>query len=89
MQARNSDVVSLLSLAVDRADGPRDFLLVGTTDTDESFSTRATLRGAEGRGGRAIIAVPDCSYLSHFYDPASGDVILDPSMHARRCRTIG
>ena len=30
------------------------------------------------RGDRAIIADPDGSYRSHFYDPQRGDLILNP-----------
>ena len=78
MQARDAGVVSLAGLAIDRADEPKHFLLMGTTGTGKSVAIRELLRGAEGRGDRAIIADPDGGFLSRFYDPARGDVILNP-----------
>ena len=78
MQARGAGVVSLAGLAIDRADEPKHFLFMGTTGTGKSLAIREMLRGAEARGDRAIIADPDGSFLSRFYDPARGDVILNP-----------
>lgn len=78
MQARDAGVISLAGLAIDRADEPKHFLLMGTTGTGKSVAIRELLRGAEGRGDRAIIADPDGGFLSRFYDPARGDVILNP-----------
>ena len=78
VQAKDAGVVSLAGLAIDRADEPKHFLLMGTTGTGKSVAIREMLRGAEGRGDRAIIADPDGGFLSRFYDPARGDVILNP-----------
>src|ERR1700726_3157887 len=36
------------------------------------------LSAALARGDRAVVADPDGGYLSHFYDPDRGDVILNP-----------
>ena len=78
MQAKDASVISLAGLAIDRADEPKHFLLMGTTGTGKSVAIRELLRGAEGRGDRAIIADPDGGFLSRFYDPARGDIILNP-----------
>ena len=78
MQAKGAGVVSLAGLAIDRADESKHFLLMGTTGTGKSVAIRELLRGAEGRGDRAIIADPDGGFLSRFYDSAWGDIILNP-----------
>ncbi|TPG48203.1 type IV secretion system DNA-binding domain-containing protein [Sphingomonas glacialis] len=75
---KDKAVVTLAGLAIDRADEPKHFLLMGTTGTGKSVAIRELLRGAEGRGDRAIIADPDGGFLSRFYDAARGDVILNP-----------
>lgn len=78
MQAKDASVISLAGLAIDRADEPKHFLLMGTTGTGKSVAIREMLRGADARGDRAIIADPDGGFLSRFYDAARGDVILNP-----------
>lgn len=78
MQARSADVISLAGLAIERADEPKHFLLMGTTGTGKSVAIREMLCGAQARGYRAIIADPDGGFLSRFYDAARGDVILNP-----------
>ena len=78
MQAKDAGVVSLAGLAIDRADEPKHFLLMGTTGTGKSVAIREMLLGAKARGDRAIIADPDGGFLSRFYDAARGDIILNP-----------
>jgi type IV secretory pathway TraG/TraD family ATPase VirD4 len=52
--------------------------MLGTTGTGKSTAIREVLAGALARGDRAVIADPDGGYLNRFYDPARGDVILNP-----------
>ena len=59
-------------------DETKHFKLIGTTGTGKSTAIRELLRGALARGDRAVIADPDGGYLSQFYDPERGDVILNP-----------
>ena len=56
----------------------KHFKLLGTTGTGKSTVMRELLHAALRRGDRAVIADPDGGYLSRFYDPARGDVILNP-----------
>ena len=59
-------------------DETKHFKIMGTTGTGKSTAIRELLAGALARGDRAVIADPDGSYARHFYDPARGDVILNP-----------
>jgi Type IV secretion-system coupling protein DNA-binding domain len=59
-------------------DETKHFKIIGTTGTGKSTAIRELLARAVARGDRAIIADPDGSYARHFYDPARGDVILNP-----------
>ncbi len=63
---------------VPASDESRHFKLLGTTGTGKSTAIRGLLAGALERGDRAVIADPDGAYLAEFYDPARGDVILNP-----------
>ena len=60
------------------ADETKHFKLIGTTGTGKSTAIRALLRGAIKRGDRAVFSDPDGGYCAEFYDPARGDVILNP-----------
>jgi hypothetical protein len=59
-------------------DETKHFKLVGTTGTGKSTAIRGLLRGALARGDRGVIADPDGAYAAEFYDPARGDLILNP-----------
>ena len=71
-------VLQLAGVNVPPADETKHFKLLGTTGTGKSTAIRGLLRTALARGDRAIIADPDGSYQSHFYDPQRGDQILNP-----------
>lgn len=70
--------LTLAGLEVPAADEPKHFKMLGTTGTGKSTAIRELLTGALARGDRAVIADPDGGYLNRFYDPARGDVILNP-----------
>jgi len=70
--------LALAGIAVPAEDETKHFKLLGTTGTGKSTALRELLHGALARGDRAVIADPDGGYLSRFYDPARGDVILNP-----------
>ena len=59
-------------------DETKHFKLIGTTGTGKSTAIQEILTGALARGDRAVIADPDGGYLQRFYDPARGDVVLNP-----------
>jgi hypothetical protein len=77
-KGRAVESVSLAGIAVPFEDETKHFKIVGTTGTGKSTALRELLDGALKRGDRAVIADPDGSYLSRFYTPSRGDVILNP-----------
>ena len=70
--------LTLAGQSVPPLDETKHFKMMGTTGTGKSTAIRELLRGALARGDRAVIADPDGGYLARFYDPARGDVILNP-----------
>ena len=77
-QSRIGGSLTLAGILVLALDETRHFKLIGTTGTGKSTAIRELLDGALKRGDRAVIADPDGGYLMHSYDPARGDVILNP-----------
>ena len=75
---KNRAAVTLAGVAVPLEDESKHFKLMGTTGSGKSTAMRELLDGALKRGDRAVIADPDGAYLSRFYDPKRGDVILNP-----------
>ncbi|HEY0339198.1 MAG TPA: type IV secretion system DNA-binding domain-containing protein, partial [Steroidobacteraceae bacterium] len=70
--------ITLADIPVSLEDETKHFKLIGTTGTGKSTAIREILTAALARGDRAIIADPDGGYLSRFYNPARGDIILNP-----------
>jgi type IV secretory pathway TraG/TraD family ATPase VirD4 len=70
--------LTIAGVPVSPADEVRHFKCIGTTGTGKSTAIRELLDGALARGDRAVIADPDGSALARHYDPARGDVILNP-----------
>src|SRR3569833_758464 len=65
-------------LPIPPVDETKHFKINGTTSAGKSTTIRELLTGALGRGDGAVIADPDGDYLARFYDPARGDLILNP-----------
>jgi hypothetical protein len=53
-------------------------LLMGDTGSGKSSAIRQLLRQVEDRGESSIVYDPAMDFLSEFYDPKRGDVILNP-----------
>jgi hypothetical protein len=53
-------------------------LIMGDSGTGKSAMIRQILRQLEDRGNTAIVYDPALEYTPQFYDPARGDVILNP-----------
>jgi type IV secretory pathway TraG/TraD family ATPase VirD4 len=70
--------ITLAGIPVAAEDETKHFKCVGTTGTGKTTAIREMLSAALARGDRAVVADPDGGYLSHFYDPDRGDVILNP-----------
>ncbi len=75
---RKAGKITVAGCAIERSDEPKHIVLIGTTGTGKSVAINEIMVGAEARGDRAIIADPDGGYLARFYDPARGDIILNP-----------
>lgn len=70
--------LTLAGLRIAPMDETKHFKIMGTTGTGKSTAIGELLAGALARGDRAVIADPDGSYAHQFYDPARGDIILNP-----------
>jgi type IV secretory pathway TraG/TraD family ATPase VirD4 len=75
---RSSGEMTLVGHLMSPLDETKHFKIMGTTGTGKSTAIGEILTGAFARGDRGIIADPDGSYARQFYDPARGDVILNP-----------
>jgi len=71
-------VPTLAGIALRAADETKHFKLIGTTGTGKTTAIAELLRKALHRGDRAVIADPDGGYCARFFDPARGDVLLNP-----------
>ena len=75
---RCDGALTLAGITVAEDDETKHFKVIGTTGTGKSTAIREVLNAALKRGDRAVIADPDGGYLRRFYDPARGDLILNP-----------
>ena len=72
------DILTLAGVWIPPEDETKHFKLIGTTGSGKSTAIRELMHQALKRGDRAIFADPDGGYLSKFYEPRAGDVILNP-----------
>jgi hypothetical protein len=77
-RARRRGALTIAGVAIPPLDETKHFKLIGTTGTGKTTAIRELLGAALRRGDRAVIADPDSGYLDEFYDPARGDVVLNP-----------
>ncbi len=70
--------LSLAGHPISLLDETKHFKMIGSTGTGKSTAIHELLARALVRGDRAVFADPDGGYLSHFYQPERGDVILNP-----------
>src|SRR5437588_458712 len=75
---KGSGALTLAGQPIPAPDETKHFKVIGTTGTGKSTAIREFLGGALDRGDRAVIADPDGSYRQRFFDPARGDLILNP-----------
>jgi len=70
--------VKLAGVSIPRSMECEHFLITGATGAGKSMAIRALLRQIEARGEIAILVDPECEYISEFYRPVRGDLILNP-----------
>ncbi|MBF6570950.1 MAG: type IV secretion system DNA-binding domain-containing protein [Candidatus Binataceae bacterium] len=70
--------VELARVRIPRSIECEHFLITGATGAGKSMAIRSLLRQIQARGELAIVVDPECEYLSEFYRPLRGDLILNP-----------
>jgi Type IV secretion-system coupling protein DNA-binding domain len=70
--------VELAGVRIPRSIECEHFLITGATGSGKSMAIRSLLRQIEARGELAIVVDPECEYISEFYRPVRGDLILNP-----------
>ena len=74
----DSPGVELAQVRIPRSMECEHFLITGATGAGKSMAIRSLLRQIQARGELAIVVDPECEYLSEFYRPVRGDLILNP-----------
>jgi hypothetical protein len=75
---RNGEPIRIADVAIPAELEPQHFLVTGKTGSGKSNFIRQMLRQIETRGSTAVVLDPDAEYVSEFYRPERGDVILNP-----------
>jgi len=70
--------VELARVRIPRSTECEHFLITGATGAGKSMAIRSLLRQIQARGELAIVVDPECEYVSEFYRPMRGDLILNP-----------
>ena len=70
--------VELARVRIPRSTECEHFLITGATGAGKSMAIRSLLRQIQARGDLAIVVDPECEYVSEFYRPVRGDLILNP-----------
>ncbi len=70
--------LTIAGVAIPAEDETKHFKFMGTTGAGKTTAMRELLDGALKRGDRAVIADPDGTFLSRFYNRHRGDIILNP-----------
>jgi hypothetical protein len=78
LASRDDSVIRVGDVAIPAELEPQHFLVTGKTGSGKSNFIRQTLRQVEARGGTGVVLDPDAEYVSEFYHPERGDVILNP-----------
>jgi len=81
LRARLMGGVTLAGVPLSREDETMHVAAIGATGSGKSTALRALMAGAILRGDRQVVADPDGTAMSAFFEP--GDVILNP--FDRRC----
>ena len=70
--------VELARVCIPRSMECEHFLITGATGAGKSMAIRSLLRQIQARGDIAVVVDPECEYVSEFYRPVRGDLILNP-----------
>jgi len=72
------DALRIGPVPVPRRIETRHFAFLGTTGSGKTTALRQMLDGIERRGEAALVYDTSGEFIAHYYNPARGDVILNP-----------
>jgi hypothetical protein len=70
--------VRLAGIRIPHALECQHFLIAGSTGSGKSVAIRSLLRQIEKREETAVVVDPECEFVSEFYQPGRGDLVLNP-----------
>ena len=73
-----SDALRIGPVPVPRRIETRHFAFLGTTGSGKTTALRQMLDGIERRGEAALVYDTSGEFIAHYYNPARGDIILNP-----------
>jgi len=74
----STPLIRIANIAIPAELEPQHFAVTGKTGSGKSNCIRQILRQIEARGGIGVVLDPDAEYVSEFYRPERGDLILNP-----------
>lgn len=72
------DAVRIGPVPIPRRIETRHFAFLGTTGSGKTTALRQMLDGIERRGEAALVYDTSGEFIAHYYNPARGDIILNP-----------
>ncbi|WBY16710.1 type IV secretion system DNA-binding domain-containing protein [Erythrobacteraceae bacterium WH01K] len=72
------DALRIGPIPVPRRIETRHFAILGTTGSGKTTALRQMLDGIERRGEAALVYDTSGEFIAHYYNPARGDIILNP-----------
>jgi len=75
---RDDSAIQIADVEISPELESQHFLATGKTGSGKSNFIRQMLRQIEARGGLAVVLDPDAEYVSEFYRPERGDLVLNP-----------
>ena len=72
------DALRIGPIPVPRRIETRHFAFIGTTGSGKTTALRQMLDGIERRGEAALVYDTSGEFIAHYYNPARGDIILNP-----------
>jgi len=73
-----SDALRIGPVPIPRRIETRHFAFLGTTGSGKTTALRQMLDGIERRGEAALVYDTSGEFIAHYYNPARGDIILNP-----------
>lgn len=78
IQYCGTDALRIGPVPIPRRIETRHFAFLGTTGSGKTTALRQMLDGIERRGEAALVYDTSGEFIAHYYNPARGDIILNP-----------